>query len=304
MTDVSHSMLSPGEIYPLLEQAVAGGRRIDVMLDISGDRALIESFFHVPREYGVLFANDRYESLMSLTPYLWQADLHDELFARLMRTPPGWGWIATGSAPPPVCMEHWRSLLEVHSPKEKRVFFRYCDGTVMGRFLPACARQEQGELLGPYAELYVAVPAREPAFLRVTHPALEQGRYGEHAETFAPRKSPWWRMTEAHLAPFADTMAPIFRKNIVLWLAEKHPDAAGAMHEKSGGLETFVEERLRQAEEWGFTVPDHQSRYVAAILYLELAKEPPDLRLMLANARKDPEHALRLLEAAAQRTRP
>lgn len=89
--------------------------------------------------------------LAQVAPYLMELDRQPALLDWILTEGWGkhWGIFLITEATFRAVRQHSRSLLQVYSPEDEPLFFRFYDPRVLRAFLPTCDRDQLADLFGP-----------------------------------------------------------------------------------------------------------------------------------------------------------
>lgn len=225
--------------------------------------ALNEKFFYYSDiNYTNIFLTTPYNHLYEVSPYYSTISTQHSFCHFLLDKPEGLAWLAWGTARWEDMVTHWRGLLSVILPDEKITHFRHYSSTVMADFLPACTTQELLDLLGPITGM--AVPLPDGTWLFAERPAPEPVS-GMHAQSWHPRQSPWWLVSDKQLAALSHRLRATLVYNI-RWDVWQNEPSLIEPFESFEALDHFIQASIEQAERWGFTLPKQQEAFARLCL--------------------------------------
>jgi hypothetical protein len=249
----------------------------DLIFNAFGCPSLKRTFDTLPGDvkYDLLFKNTGYSELLEASPYLIEGSrVSGSREDSLLESCDSWGFWGFGSYDFMVAAAHWRSLLNVLMPDDSISHFRFYSSRIISSIIPACDDLELQWLLGPYGHLLI--PLDDGKWLMATSPLLGRHGYKGISESYKPLNKIWWQVTDNQLTAFEDTLAKVFRDNLVMWLWNNDVDQSVLMDREFGSLESFVDKALARIKPFNFTETTHRLQMVRLYLYkgFEVEKTP------------------------------
>jgi hypothetical protein len=128
-------------------------------------------------DYECLFRGELKPDMAEVAPYLVQLEPESEFTDWVLEKGWGnhWGVLVTSSADLRALHRHFRTILVVHDPEGKPLYFRYYDPRVLRIYLPTCNGDQLKEIFGP-VESYVMEneDVHEAVLFRLAGGKLEQ----------------------------------------------------------------------------------------------------------------------------------
>jgi hypothetical protein len=126
-------------------------QKVYAILDGASNPTLVGKLRSLAPKHACLFAGKLHPSEVQTAPYVVELERDSESTRWILEGGWGrhWGIFAVSEADLGTLRRHLKTLLMVHDPDGRRLYFRYYDPRVFSVYLPTCNVEEMEQVFGP-----------------------------------------------------------------------------------------------------------------------------------------------------------